>query len=86
MDLEEYFFYEKRKDRSLTKKTLAKRLGISVPTFDNMITFSQPITIKMALQIEESTDGVVTAMELLKISYYKLKETHLGERQNENNN
>jgi transcriptional regulator with XRE-family HTH domain len=66
MDLDEYVFYEKKKDKNFTLKTLAAQLEISENTLSKLIHLQNIPTTRIAYKIETFTEGKVSGWGLIK--------------------
>lgn len=78
MDLDEYLFYQQRKNPHFTHRQFAKMLGIDHTTFSRILK-GQPMSLKLAYKIEIATEGKISAWELLKKSHKleKIDKEHL---------
>lgn len=66
MDLDEYIFYEKKKDKNFTIKSFAEQLGISVNLLSRLIHYENIATARVAYKIEKTTQGKVSGWGLIK--------------------
>lgn len=71
MDLDEYFFYEKRKNQSFRRTEFAKKIGITDSTLSLLVTGKKCPTSKVAYLIEKHTNHVVSGWGLIKTFYDK---------------
>lgn len=80
MDLDEFLFYEKKKNPSFTKKEFAKRLGVSAAFLSKIISLQQAPSAKIAYKIQKLTDGQVSGWNLI-FNFYEEES-----KKNENRN
>lgn len=73
MDLSDWVYFEKKKDRSYSREKFAKQIGISKPYLDRIMNLDRPATSRVAYMIEKVTDGKVSGWELIK-KYMEKKE------------
>lgn len=66
MDLVEWMFFEKSKDKKFDRKAMAKRFGISLSYLNNIILMYKPPKAEMAYHIEKITNGKVSGWDLIK--------------------
>ena len=69
MDLDEYLFYEKKKDPSFSNKKFAKKLGISQVHLSRILSGKFAFSAKVAIKISKITSGKVDIIKLLKKSH-----------------
>ena len=73
MDLDEYIFYEKKKDKNFSRQAFADKLGISLNLLCRLMILSSPPTSRMAYKIEKITEGKVSGWHLI-TKYMEKKE------------
>lgn len=66
MELDEYFFYEKRKNDKFTQKQMAEDLKITRHQLSRIMRRHECPSIKVALRIEKYTNGQVSGWEMIK--------------------
>jgi transcriptional regulator with XRE-family HTH domain len=66
MDLDEYIFYENRKDKRFSKKAFAEKLGIDPKYFLRVASGKMRPSSELAYKIEQLTEGKVSGWELIK--------------------
>ena len=74
MDLDEYLFFEYKKDKSFTKKKFAEKLGITHTHFSKILTGTVSITSEIAYKIEQLTNGEVSGWDLITSRILKKQE------------
>ncbi len=70
MDLEDYLYFEHKKNRKFTQKTFAKLIGVHSSCLSSY--FTKPeycFSMRTARRIEEVTGGQIKAYELLDAKY-----------------
>lgn len=71
MDLEEFLFYEKQKDRSFTVTKFAEKLGITKSYLNRIRKGMHPPATRLAYQIYKESKGQIDVWKLIKNYYEK---------------
>jgi transcriptional regulator with XRE-family HTH domain len=69
MDLKEYLFYEKNKNKEFSHKFFAKKLGLSHTYLSNIITGKYPPSAHVLYLIDKHTGGKVDVLQMLRKAY-----------------
>lgn len=83
MDLKEYFFFEKRKDKNFSVKKFAEMLGIAPNTLYKISNGRHRPGFKTALKIEELTGRKVSGLEVMTYAMERYKEKMDFQKQQE---
>jgi DNA-binding transcriptional regulator YdaS (Cro superfamily) len=66
MDIREYIFYEKVKDKTFSRKKFAQQIGISKGYLDKIMSKKTCIRAWIAYRIEQVTEGKISGWQLIK--------------------
>lgn len=80
MDLDEWIFYEHKKNKKFTIKSFAKELGISTNLLSRLVNGINAPTARMAYKIDLFTHGEVSGWGLILKYYGKINLEETNER------
>lgn len=66
MDLDEYLFYEKKKNKNFTTRQFAQALGLNTNYLHKIVSGFLTPSAQLAYQIEKLTEGKVSGWQLIK--------------------
>ncbi len=69
MDLKEFLFYEKNKNKEFSHKFFAKKIGISHTYLSNIIVGKLPPSARVLYLIDKYTEGKVDIIKMLRDAY-----------------
>ena len=69
MDLDEYLFYEKKKNKEFSETSFAKKLGFTPGYFSRILNKQQLPSAHFLYQLDKLTEGKVDVLKMLKDSY-----------------
>lgn len=76
MDLQDYIYQKKKKDKSFTDKKFAEMLGITTAYLSRIKCYRSMPSVELADKIEKITGGQVSGWEMLKEYDKRKREKH----------